>query len=70
MTAHPAAPSLHGKRYIRTRRLQEQFDNTSRQNIWRWVKAGYLPKPIHIGAVPFWDEEEIDAVLKGRRKAA
>jgi predicted DNA-binding transcriptional regulator AlpA len=40
--------------------------------LWRWVKAGLLPKPIHIGPqVRRWSRQDCEAALRsmveGRR---
>lgn len=30
-----------------------------RQTVWRWAKAGKIPKPVRLGKLPRWKKAEI-----------
>ena len=40
--------------------------NVSESTIWRWVKEGVLPEPIHIGGKCFWPAEVVADLLAHR----
>jgi len=58
------------KRFKRIKDLQERYGDASRQSIWRWVRQGILPQPVHIGSIPMWDEDKLDAADEARQQAA
>lgn len=37
--------------------------NVSESTIWRWVKEGILPEPMHIGGKCFWSAEVVADLL-------
>lgn len=43
--------------------LKERGITHSRSQIWRKVRDGSFPPPLHIGRRPAWLEEEIDAYI-------
>lgn len=52
------------KRLLRLSGVRAKFSGRSSSSIWGDVKAGRLPKPIKIGGICFWPEDEIDQVIE------
>jgi prophage regulatory protein len=56
-------------RYIRPRDLAALLA-VHRSTLWRWVHAGHLPRPVHLGPkIVAWDANAIDVWLAARRSA-
>jgi predicted DNA-binding transcriptional regulator AlpA len=48
------------ERFLRKRQLADRYQTCTR-TIDRWTADGRLPKPVHIGTVPMWALDEIEA---------
>jgi len=54
----------------KTRHELETLFKVSRATIYRWVKSGHLPKPIHLGAnMVRWQASDIEAWMEEREAA-
>ncbi|MDF1669205.1 MAG: AlpA family phage regulatory protein [Roseovarius sp.] len=51
-------------KYLSFPDLQEKIGGRSRSSIYRDVELGRLPQPIKFGARLYWNESDIDAILK------
>jgi prophage regulatory protein len=54
------------RRYVRAQELARLLA-VHRTTLWRWVRDGHLPPPVHLGPnTVAWDSGEIDAWLAAR----
>ena len=51
---------------INRKQLEEKRGGRSRTSIYRDIEAGLLPKPIKIGRLNYWVEDEIDASIEAQ----
>ncbi len=49
---------------LSSRQLRELAGEVSDMTLWRWVKAGIIPKPIKINGRNFWPKHETISSLK------
>lgn len=47
-------------RFLRRRAVATRYDITMR-TVDRWSADGRLPAPVHRGAIPLWNVDELDA---------
>lgn len=52
-------------KYITDKDLMKRYD-ISRATVWRWSKAGLLPKPVKLNGSTRWDIEALEKFDKGR----
>jgi len=52
-------PVARKKRKLGIRRMMDRY-GVSDRTIDNWTRDGKLPKPIKIGRLNFWDEDELD----------
>jgi predicted DNA-binding transcriptional regulator AlpA len=62
---HEAAPV-----YISITATCARYGGKSRVTVWRWIKAGILPKPHYFGPTPMMKVSELDAADAARAVAA
>jgi predicted DNA-binding transcriptional regulator AlpA len=56
------------KQFLRKRQVAARYGVVAR-TIDRWTEDGRLPKPVHIGTVPMWALDEIEAFEREAMKA-
>jgi predicted DNA-binding transcriptional regulator AlpA len=48
---------------LRVQAVAQMLGGCSRATVWRYVAAGKLPAPIHIGSAALWQRREIVAAI-------
>ena len=51
------------ERLIRARELKEILGISSDATLWRWVRAGKLPKPQYLNSCRVWRESELKSAI-------
>jgi predicted DNA-binding transcriptional regulator AlpA len=54
------------ERYLRTTNVCDRFGGIAPETLWRWVTAGWFPKPIRLhpkSRINVWPESEINALI-------
>ena len=65
-TKQPAVDALRPP-LIRAIQLRKELGNIGNTTLRRWVREGYFPKPIKLGAnCVAWRRDEVDAWLESR----
>ena len=68
-----AVKPLNSRALLRTKTVCGVFGNCSTMSIWRWVRDGFLPKPIVIAGRNYWFCEDIEVILdelRGKQKSS
>jgi predicted DNA-binding transcriptional regulator AlpA len=63
-----ATQNKPNKQYLRKKELTARYGVVAR-TIDRWTLDGRLPKPVHIGTVPMWDVNEVEACERAAMRA-
>jgi len=62
------APQQQEETYFTTNEVCDRY-GTTKQSLWRWRKAGYLPK-IKLGGSNRYRKSDLDRILAGKGGAA
>jgi predicted DNA-binding transcriptional regulator AlpA len=65
VTSRRAPGGVRKKTLLPLRKMMERY-SVSDRTIDRWSEDGILPKPIKIGRLRYWREEELDAFDEAR----
>jgi predicted DNA-binding transcriptional regulator AlpA len=64
MLTHPIdTPPTDPDALLRIQAVAHLLGGCSRSTIWRYIAAGKLPTPIHIGSAALWPRREIVAAI-------
>ena len=51
--------TIKADRLLNVKQVAKVYGDCSEPTVWRWAKAGVIPKPVKVGGRTFWKESEI-----------
>jgi hypothetical protein len=60
----PATSPLDGSAYVYTDTVRAMFGGIQLLTLYRWIKRGWVPRPVHLGRRLAWRRSVIEAALK------
>lgn len=57
-------------KYLSLQQLRAKLGNCGRSTVYRYVEAGFIPKPIKLGGRLFWAESAVDDAMANAQQEA